>query len=115
MLSKKNRISKKEFPHILNSGKKYNSVSLMLYVALGSNKEKKQSRFSFSVSKKIEKMAVKRNKLRRQGYSIIDRHIKQIKGVNLFFFVFKKGSNYVTFNDLEKEVLGLLSVSSMLT
>ena len=88
----------------------------MLYVALNSNKENKniQSRFSFSASKKVEKSAVKRNKLRRWGYSIINRHTDRIKENTFLFFIFKKGSNIITFNNLEKEVLGLLSASSMI-
>ena len=116
MLSKKNRISKKEFSHILTFGKRYNSNNLMFYIALNSNKENKnrQSKFSFSVSKKVEGSAVKRNKLRRQGYSIINRYIKQIKENTFLFFVFKKGSNTITFNNLEKEIFGLLSTSGML-
>ena len=124
MLSKKRRILRKDLPYILTKGKRYNSKSLLMYVVKQQTTVPEQSsvrgsssklaRFSFSVSKKIEKSAVKRNKLRRQGYSVIDRHIEQIKEGNLFFFVFKKGSNTITFNNLEKEVLQLLSASSVL-
>ncbi len=75
---------------------------------------KNKSKFSFSVSKKVCKSAVDRNRLRRQGYSIISKHIKEIKEENLFIFVFKKGSSVYGFERLEQEILGLLSLSGVL-
>ena len=113
MLSKARRIQKSFFKKILVEGKRYNSVSLLLYLSLNDKRES-PTKFSFSVSKKVLKGAVNRNLYRRRGYSIIGRNIKNIKSGYLCFFSFKKGSNKLTFNFLEKEVLNLLNLSGVL-
>ena len=115
MLPKKSRVSRKEFLKILNSGKKYNSPHILLYVVnLGLKESIKESKFSFSVSKKASSLAVDRNKYRRQGYSIINKHIKFIKPGFICLFSFKKGLPPLKFDILEKEIMELLSVSGVL-
>ncbi len=115
MLPKKRRISRKEFPYILSKGKRYNSPHLLLYVAkIDNSPETKDSRFSFSISKKVHPLAVDRNKSRRRGYSIINKNLAKIRPGYLCFFSFKKGNGEVSFNDLEKEVLELLSASGVI-
>ena len=115
MLPKKRRISRKEFPDIISKGKRYNSAHLLLHVIqLNSNGANLPSKFSFSISKKVSKKAVQRNKNRRRGYSIVGNAIEKIKPGFLFFFTFKKGSGLVSFNVLEKEITELLSSSLVL-
>ena len=115
MLSKKRRILRKEFPKILSKGKKYNSLYLIVYITPVDLKNKNhESKFSFSISKKICPLSVDRNKFRRWGYSIINRHTNKIKIGYLCFFSFKKGSSQLSFDTLEKEILELLSESNML-
>lgn len=110
MLPKKRRIERKEFSPILTTGKRYNSPHLLLYVAkIGDNNKNKETKFSFSVSKKVCKNAVDRNKYRRQGYSVISKNIKQIKPGYLCSFSFKKGRGSIDFSTLEKEIVQLLS------
>jgi ribonuclease P protein component len=46
------------------------------------------SRFSFSVSKKIEKKAVLRNKIKRMGFLALSRYIANIKPGSLIQFRF---------------------------
>ncbi len=75
----------------------------------------KSTKFSFSISKKNSKSSVERNKLRRWGYSVITKHIKEIKPGFLCFFSFKKGSVKTEFQSLENEILGLLSVSGVIS
>ena len=70
--------------------------------------ESKPSCFAFSVSKKICKKAVDRNRLRRQGYSIVSKYILDIIPGFLFFISFKKGIYPISFNELEKELISLL-------
>ena len=41
--------------------------------------EGKNSKFSFSISKKVEKSAVLRNKMRRIGYKVIENELNSIK------------------------------------
>ena len=115
MLPKKRRIEKKEFKYIISKGKRLNSDNLLLYIAKIDQKNiPKVSRFSFSVSKKVCKNAVDRNRLRRVGYSIIEKNIEKIIEKHLLFFVFKKNIISVKFDILEKEVLELLSNALML-
>ncbi|MBA3733099.1 ribonuclease P protein component [Patescibacteria group bacterium] len=112
MLPKKRRISRKEFPHILSTGKRFNSQSLLLYLAL--DKTNILSRFSFSLSKKTCALATERNKYRRQGYSLITENLKRIKPGFLLFFSFKKGSLPISYDKLRAEVEELLSNSGVI-
>jgi ribonuclease P protein component len=110
MLPKKRRISRKEIDKVLKSGQRLNSPHLLLYLSkTGLN----YSKFSFSVSKKVCQKAVDRNKYRRRGYSIISKAGKTQAGF-AGLFVFKKGSSGLSFDTIEKEVLGLLCDSGVL-
>ncbi len=109
MLPKTRRIERKYFKQILTQGKRYNSQSFSLY--LSKNDEgstETPSKVAFSVSKKVVKTAVGRNKLRRRGYSAISKNIKSIKPGFLLFFVYKKDyeKDYVK---IESEIQTLLS------
>ncbi len=73
-----------------------------------------KSIFSFSVSKKVSKSAVVRNKLRRRGYSVIESNISNIKPEHFLFFSYKKGGEKVSYKELENNVVGLLEKSFML-
>ncbi|OHA87646.1 MAG: hypothetical protein A3A96_03100 [Candidatus Zambryskibacteria bacterium RIFCSPLOWO2_01_FULL_39_39] len=74
------------FP-LLSSGAKVfgNSLFLLRFVLKGDS----QSRFCFSVSKKISKSAVVRNRLRRAGYRLLKKYISKIKPNTLAVFSFK--------------------------
>lgn len=110
MLPKKNRISRIEIDVVLRKGSRYNSQNLILYAYKNSSK---LSKFSFSVSKKVCKTAVSRNKYRRRGYSVIARKISLIMHGFLCLFVFKKGSGSIKYENLEKEILELLYESNV--
>ena len=115
MLPKNRRIQRKDFSFILKNGKRYNSPHLLVYVVkLNYSDTSTKSRFSFSVSKKVSKKAVDRNRLRRRGYSIIAKH-KNILEKSLFcFFSFKKGAGTLTFTQLKKEIIDLLRDATVL-
>ncbi|TSC70546.1 MAG: hypothetical protein CEO12_267 [Parcubacteria group bacterium Gr01-1014_46] len=109
MLPKKRRIERKYFGQIMSQGKRYNSPSFTLYLAkMDVGNGLPDSKFSFSVSKKVLKRAVDRNKLRRRGYSVISRNLKKIKPGFFVFFLYKKGFEK-DYSLLEKEINGLLS------
>lgn len=112
MLPKQRRIERKLFPQIISNGKRFNSTHLLLYKAILETSS--PSKFSFSVSKKICKHAVDRNKYRRQGYSVVSKYIKQTKPSLLCFFSFKKAVYPVTYKDLEKEIVFLLGSASVI-
>lgn len=63
------------------------------------------SRFSVVVSKKVEKTAVGRNKLKRRVYSLLQ---KAEKGRIQAIFYLKKESKLAPFRDLEAEVLRVI-------
>lgn len=115
MLPKNRRISKKYFPLILSKSKRHNSTHLILYLSpIDSGQKEEQSRFSFSISKKVCPKAVERNKYRRRGYAIISKHLAKIGDGHFYFFSFKKFSSQPTFSILEKEIKELLNTSLML-
>ena len=114
MLSKKRRIDRKNFTYILNKGKRFNSPHLVLYLApITIENQEQNSKFSFSISKKILKRAVDRNKYRRRGYSVVSKQIKTIKPGFFCFFSYKKGDYPISFSQIEKETSELLSRSAM--
>ncbi len=49
-----------------------------------------QSRFCFSVSKKVAKNAVVRNRMRRAGYQLLERYLPEIKPNVIASFSFRK-------------------------
>ncbi len=113
MLPSNRRIERRLFSQIMAKSKRYHSNSFVFYLYPIENDPSKPSQFSFSISKKVLKSAVHRNKQRRRGYSIIKNHIKSIKSGFYCFFVYKKGF-YTEYSDLEKDIEGLLSVSGMI-
>jgi len=113
MLPKNRRIARKDFLYVLQNGKRWNSPILLLNIAKMS-KDGINSQFAFSVSKKVAKLAVDRNKLRRRGYSIIEKKIDGIKTGYFFLFSYKKGAEKLKYQKIEEEVVRLLESSFML-
>lgn len=114
MLPKTRRIERKQFTKILTQGKRYNSKSFTLYLSkIDPNSIKTPSKVAFSVSKKVLKTAVGRNKQRRRGYSIVSGHINQINPGYLLFFAYKKDFEK-DYSKLKQEIYTLLSTSLMI-
>jgi ribonuclease P protein component len=112
MLPKKVRIKKSLFKDIKTRGIFLNSPYLFLNVYKES--EDKNSLFAFSCSKKVNKLAVKRNLLRRRGYSIIKKILPNINKGFYFIFSFKKDADKQDFNILEQNILDLLKQNNFL-
>lgn len=87
MLSKKNRISKKEAEELFRFGKIVNSNNVFLKFLKKTNKNK--PKLAFSVPKNIVKKANKRNLLRRRGYLVTMDFIKNLPNGLEGIFVFK--------------------------
>ena len=115
MLPKNRRIPRRSFQQILSNNKRFNSHGLVLFISPIDPTNQKNSRFSFSVSKKVKTRAVDRNKLRRRGYSVISKHLKNIKPGYYLFFSFKKTTKADKFSVLEEEIKQLLSDSGMIS
>ena len=74
------------FPLLSNGAKVFKNNLFLLRFVLGN---KKKSRFCFSVSKKVTKSAVVRNRLRRAGYRLLENYIPQIKSNILAVFSYR--------------------------
>lgn len=107
MLPKNRRIKRQIFSDLLSKGKRFSTAHLLAFLV--KKGDKSLSQFAVSVSKKICKKAVDRNKYRRQSYAIISSHIKDISNGFFCLFVFKRGSYPVSFNQLESEIDNILS------
>ena len=74
------------FPLLLNGAEIYrNNLFLLRFVP----NQEKISRFCFSISKKVAKNAVVRNKMRRAGYRLLKKYLPEIKPGLLINFSFK--------------------------
>lgn len=114
MLPKTRRIERISFKNILTEGKRYNSKSFVLYLAkIGLYGAETPSRVAFSVSKKVIKTAVGRNRLRRRGYSILGKYLQGLKPGFYIFFVYKNEFEK-DYSILEEEIKGLLSSATVL-
>ena len=107
MLPKKNRVDTKEVDKIFKDSKFLNSSSFSFKYLKNKGRENK---ISFIVPKNVAKLAVKRNFLRRRGYSALQNLVKNLRlsptglvGV----FVFKKYQDDISI--IENEIKNILS------
>jgi ribonuclease P protein component len=107
MLPRNSRISRKEFPNLLNSKSFFHSPHFSLRVAHSTKPQ-----IAVSVSKKISKKAVTRNGIRRRTYSVIYKYLKRIKP-GMLLFVAKAGSEKIKGVTLEKEIDTLLKSADL--
>lgn len=105
MLPKKNRADKKTIEKIFKEGRILSSPYFSLRFIRTNKKEGAQ--ISFIVPKTVSKSAVKRNALRRKGYRILSKYIKDVPEGTLGAFIFKK--NLEDSEVIENEVKNLLS------
>jgi RNase P protein component len=103
MLSKKNRADKRTVERIFKGGKFINSLSLTFKFLISPESGRK---VSFIAPKSVSPKAVKRNYLRRCGYSILEKYIKQFPSGLMGVFIFKKYQDNVSI--LENEIKTIL-------
>lgn len=102
MLPKSSRISRALFSVLLKSGKYFNSEHFLLRVA-----PLAEIRVSASVSKKVSKQAVVRNKIRRRIYSFMREVLPDIKP-SLYLIVAKPGAYAIKGDELRSELVRLI-------
>lgn len=122
MLPKKNRIPRKDFKIFfekrsastrdakstrLDSSKRarggyFNSPNFSMRVAPDNN----SSRFAVSVSKKVSKKAVDRNRLRRRSYAVIGGIKETVKGMHMI--IAKPSARNLKGEELSKELISLI-------
>lgn len=104
MLLKKNRADKKVVEKVFKEGKFINS-SYLTFKFLATNKFP-TPHISFIVPKNISKLAVKRNLLRRRGYTALKKYFTKFPPI-LGVFIYKKYQDDVLI--LENEIKNILS------
>lgn len=90
MLPQNRRIPRKMFSLLQNKAKMFRNKLFLLRFVFKNEPMSRNSRFCFSVSKKVAKKAVVRNKLRRAGYRLLKNHIPEIKQEILAVFSFRE-------------------------
>ena len=78
------------------------------------NKKNTGSKVATIVSKKTERLAVGRNKIRRQVYSLLRNNLKKIKSGFIGVFFIKKEFKKLKFIQKENEVQKLLEKAGLL-
>jgi len=110
MLPKKRKIERSLFSFFIKN-KSFQSKNVSLKVCF-SDDSKKETKFSFVVSKKVSNLANKRNLLKRRGYHIVE-NIKNIKKGFICIFYFKKSVINLPYKEIKEEVIKLLKESSI--
>ena len=72
--------------------------------------ETDEIKFGFVISKKISKRAVDRNKIKRRVKNIIDNNKKVVHNGYDYVIIIKKGILELTYKEMEKELLKLISI-----
>jgi len=106
MLPKKNRVDKKNIDLLFKEGKFFSLPNFTFKYILSKDKNI-EPRVSFITSKKVAKLAVKRNSLRRKGYSVLKKYIDQFPSGILGVFVFKKYQDDISI--IENEIKNILN------
>ncbi|MFA6257606.1 MAG: ribonuclease P protein component [Candidatus Paceibacterota bacterium] len=104
MLPKKNRVSTKEVDKIFKEGRFFVSPSFTFKYLKSTNKGVK---ISFIAPKSVAKLAVKRNLLRRRGYTALAKHIDQFPSGLMGVFIFKKYQDDISV--IEDEIKNILT------
>jgi len=104
MLLKKNRVDKKLIDQIFKEGKFLNSPSFTFKFIKKSDLPLK---ISFIAPKSVAKLAVKRNLLRRRGYSSLKKYFNQFPSGIVGVFIFKKAVDSVL--EIENEIKTILN------
>lgn len=103
MLPKKNRVGTKEINEIFKKSTVFNSPSLTLKYLKNDNRGVK---ISFLTPKNVAKLAVKRNLLRRHGYSALGKNLELFPAGFMGVFIFKKYQDKIS--TLENEIKNIL-------
>ncbi len=102
-MRKKERLSRAEFNRFFSVGKRQNSPYFQLVYT-----PHNELHASVVVSKKVEKTAVKRNKLRRRVYDIVRIYTHGRSVVGVFILIAKPGARVLTFPAIKADILDLI-------
>ena len=106
---KKLRILKHDdFLKIQNQGKKLHCHSFLLFVS-----KYKEFKIGLTVSKKVDKSSVARNKIKRRLREIVRKNIKNISEPLSLVLIAKAPSKEATYQELEESFIKLLKTAKV--
>ena len=105
MLAKTNRLTTKEFATIYQSGKTFHGTYFVIKVL-----HAEQFKAGVSISKKVYKTAVARNRLKRQVYAALWPYLHTSLQIVV---IAKKSIGQPTFTDLQNDMKGVLDTISV--
>jgi ribonuclease P protein component len=97
--------------NVLKRGKTYNSAHLSLKILTA---HKGKTNIFFVVSKRIAKLASRRNLLKRRARAVIIENSGKIRKQHISVLFFRNGSNDLTYQQLKEEILALLNKAGLL-
>jgi len=112
MLPKENRLKKeKEFETVFKGGRTVRGNDIFLkYLANGTDKTK----VGFVVSKKVSKLAVRRNKIKRRMREIVRLRKKEIKEGLSIIFIALPSINDKSHEDIKKDIENLFNKGELI-
>ncbi len=105
MLRSENRIGKKEVDMLFKQSRFLNSPNLTFKFII--DKKSPNTRISFVAPKSVAKLAVKRNSLRRRGYTMLKKHLTNFPAGLMGVFLFRKYQD--DSNIIENEIKEILN------
>ena len=93
-----------EYTEIINTGKKIKSNNISIYY----RKNNEKNRYGISIPKKTGK-AVIRNKIKRRIKNIIDNNKNSMQSSYDYVIIIRKGILDLTYQEIEIELLNLMS------
>jgi ribonuclease P protein component len=112
MLAKTRRIPRKTLEIVLKNGKSTHSPQFSVALLPQKNPEK-PSQFAMVVSKKVAKIAVVRNKLRRRGYRAIEQALPDLKAGYFVVIFFKKGTSELDVPTTQQKITEILKKAKL--
>ncbi len=112
MLPRIRRVPKKLFQQVVEHGKSYHSTYISLRII--KNPVEEPSRFAFSIPKKLDKRATRRNYLRRKGLSLLTPHLSTFPTGFVGVFFAKPGLNTISTIEYGQEIAFLIEKVSQL-
>lgn len=105
MLKSSHRMTREQFKRVFKESEVLHTPHFIVRQASGIAFKPSAS---VVISKKVEKSAVKRHRLRRQLYSIIGEILSEKDGPVAFIIVAKRGSNTLSFAEIKLEIRRIL-------
>lgn len=114
MLSRQHRVTRRQFPLVLEASRAYHSPAVSLRMALRPDNSLRPTPFAFVVSHKVAARAIDRNKLKRRARAIVRELLPKVKDSYACLLFFKKAAVGLTYQELKKVIYDLLSLSSII-